>query len=113
MVRGAVAVGLLGGAIWWSSTANFAGLSYCEEHHVECDGFGAERLAPFFLWPVTAFVTFVVCLAAALNGPVAIRQRVAWAAMIGCSVFAANRNNLIWAVLITALAVWSIASLTE
>jgi hypothetical protein len=96
-----------------SGTANFDGLSYCDVHHVECDGFGGESLAPFFLWPVTVFVTFVVCLAAALSGPVPIRQRVAWAAMIGCSVFAANRNNLIWAALITAVAVWAVASLTE
>jgi hypothetical protein len=113
VARSAVAFVLLGGAIWWSGTANFDGLSYCEVHHVECDGFGAERLAPFFLWPVTAFVTFFVCLAAALTGPVPIRQRVAWAATIGCSVFVANRNNLIWASVITTVAVWVIAWLTE
>lgn len=113
VLRGAVAVALLGGAIWWSGTAKFDGLSYCEVHHVECDGFGAEPLAPFFLWPVTAFVTFVVCLGAALSGPEPIRQRLAWATMIGCSVFAANRNNLVWAALITGVAVWGVASLTE
>ena len=114
VVRSAAAAALLAGAIWWSSTANFAGLTYCELEHVECvDDMGGESLAPFILWPATAFVTVVVCLVAALTGPVAIRQRIAWAAMIGCSVFAANRNNLIWAVLITAVALWGVASMTE
>lgn len=113
--RGFVAVALLIAAIWWSRTRNFAGLSYCEEHQiVECvDGLGAETLAPFVLWPVTAFVTFVVCLAAALAGPVAIRERIAWAAMIGCAVFVANRNNLIWAILVTGVAVWGVVSVTD
>ncbi len=114
VVRGAVAAALFGGATWWGSTANFAGLTYCELHHVECvDDMGAESFAPFVLWPATAFVTVVVCLTAALTGPVAIRQRIAWAAMIGCSVFAANRNNVLWAFLITAVAVWGVASMTE
>src|SRR5471032_920942 len=95
VVRGVVAVALLGGAIWWSK--GFAGLDYCERHHVapgDCaDGAPYGPPAELVLWPVTALVTFIVCVSAALTGPVAVRERVVWATLIACSVFVANRNN--------------------
>lgn len=105
MVRGVVAVALLGGAIWWSKAGNFS-LDYCERHHIapgDCaDGAPYGPPAELVLWPVTALVTFIVCVSAALTGPVAVRERVVWATLIACSVFVANRNNLIWAFLVTA-----------
>jgi hypothetical protein len=107
VVRGIVAAALLGGAIWWSKAGNFADLSYCERHHIareDCAD-GDLFLSPnssLLLWPVTALVTFIVCLSGALTSPGAVRERVVWATLIACSVFVANRNNLVWAFLVTA-----------
>jgi hypothetical protein len=117
VVRGVVAVALLGGAIWWSKAGNFAGLSYCERHHIaleDCaDGEPYGPLDPLVLWPVTAVVTFMVCVSAALTGPIAVSGRVVWATLIACSVFVANRNNLIWALFVTAAGLWIVVFVTD
>jgi hypothetical protein len=118
VVRGVVAAALVGGAIWWSKAGNFADLSYCERHHIareDCVD-GDLFLSPnssLLLWPVTALVTFIVCLSAALTGPSAVRERVVWATLIACSVFVANRNNLIWAFLVTAAGLCIVMFVTD
>lgn len=104
-------VALLGIAVWWSSTANFAGEGYCETHPVDgCDMFGGEKLAPYVLWPLTWFACFLVTVVAMLSAPTPSRERLVWAAMIGSSVFVANRNNPLWATLTAGLAFWLVKS---
>ena len=117
VMRGVAAAALLGGAIWWNRAGNFAGLNYCERHHIardDCaDGVPFGPLDELVLWAVTALVTFIVCVSAALTGPVAVRERVVWATLIACSVFVANRNNLIWAFLVTAAGLCIVAFVTD
>ena len=57
-------------------------------------------------WMAAILATFFVSLAAMVAAPAPFRQRLGWAAMIGVSVFVANRNNLIWALIVTGGAVW-------
>ncbi len=116
VTRTVAVIALLPVALWWSSTRNFAGATYCEQHHLAfCDGPGVERLAPLVLWPITAFATLVLCVVAAVAAPAAHRrpQRLVWAGMIGCVVFAANRANLPWAVVVTALAIVFVTFVTD
>jgi hypothetical protein len=111
VLRVAVAVVLLVGAVWWRRAWNWEGRSYCEAHHEAfCDGFGMESMAPMVLWPVTALVSFVVCLGAALLAPATVGQRVMWALMIGGSVFVLNSNNLLWSLIVTCVGVSSIVN---
>jgi hypothetical protein len=99
-------------------SGNFADLSYCERQHIareDCVD-GDLFLSPnssLLLWPVTALVTFIVCLSAALTGPSTVRERAVWATLIACSVFVANRNNLIWAFLVTAAGLCIVMFLTD
>ena len=104
---------LLAGGWWWSATRNFDGLSYCELHHYECDGLGAESLAPWFLWPFTGFTSLLICVFAAVTAPTPKRQRLVWALMIGATVFVAHRNNVLWAAAVATLAVWAVARITD
>jgi hypothetical protein len=117
VVRGVVAVVLLGGAIWWSKVANFADLSYCERHHIAAqDCADSEPFGPLdslVVWPVTAIATFIVCVSAALSGPIAVRERVVWAILTACSVFVANRSNLLWAVFVTAVGLCIVVFVTD
>ena len=94
---------------------DFSGQTYCEAHHiVDCaDDVGFEEMAPYVLWPATAFVTILVCLLAALIAPVARGERAAWAVMVGCSVFVAHRNNVVWAIIVTALAIWAVLAIND
>ncbi|MEQ1699572.1 MAG: hypothetical protein ABMA25_05650 [Ilumatobacteraceae bacterium] len=117
LARVVVAGALLGGAWWWSGhRAAFGGLSYCEQHHiVECAdaGFGFEGLFPYALWPITAFATCMIVVGAALVAPATLRSRALWAAMIGCSVFVAHRNNILWAIVVTGAAIWGVMKITD
>jgi hypothetical protein len=118
LARVVAAAALLAGAFWWSSSqrANFAGLSYCEEHHIaECadDDFGFEELFPYVLWPLTAFVTCLIVVWATFAAPAMQRHRALWAVMISCSVFVAHRNNILWAIVATGAAAWGIMQLTD
>ncbi len=112
--RGLASVALAGGAQWWSATQNFAGLSYCQQRHiVDCDVQFSPAVnpsvAPFLLWPLTAFATVVLSVAAAAVAPVSLRPRLVWAALVGFSVLLAHRNNLIWASIVTVGAVAVVA----
>jgi hypothetical protein len=104
---------LVAGGLWWSRWLNFDGRSYCEVRHLECDGPGFEKLAPWILWPVTAFATVMAGLAAALAAPRPGRERVIWALMVGCGVFAAHRANVVWAAMVTAATVWGVLALAD
>jgi hypothetical protein len=52
----------------------------------------------------------VVTLAAIGVSPTSVRGRIAWAVMVGVPIFVANRNSVVWAVLVTGVAAWAIAS---
>ena len=113
VARVAVAVLLVLGGLWWSRSLNFDGRRYCEVRHLECDGPGFEKLVPWILWPVTGFVSVVLCLAAAYVAPAAGKERVVWALMIGCGIFAAHRANLVWASLVTVATIWGLLVIAD
>lgn len=105
-----VAAGLVAVGWWWTGRGNWTGESYCERHQLEfCDGFGFETLAPAFLWGITIAATVVFVLLGVVTAPAAPRARAVWAVLAGLVVVMANRHNLVWAAVITVVAVWAIA----
>lgn len=112
--RVVVAAGLVAVGWWWTGRGNWKGESYCERHEVEfCDGPGFETLAPAFLWGVSIAASVMFIVLGVVTAPAATRARAAWAGLSGLVVFTANRHSLVWAAVITAVAVWSIASSKE
>lgn len=88
------------GAWWWSSTANLAGTGYCDVHpNVEGDGFGAEKLAPMILWPLTILATLAWVIGSLMMRPAPRIQRLTWAVVAALPVFVANREGPVWAAL--------------
>ncbi len=100
-------------AIWWSASPMWSGRSSCEAMEGVCDQSQLESYAPTSLWMVAAVGTLVACVVAAVTGPREFRQRLVWAVAVGASVFVAHRNNALWAVAVTVVSVYGIASTTD
>jgi hypothetical protein len=103
VLRAMAAVALLVGAVWWSGTSQWY------KRFAPDEGGAFSTLGP---WTITVIVTLVTSLAAIAVGPRSTRARAAWAAVIGTSVFVANRHNLYWATAVTCVAIWAIVSAT-
>jgi hypothetical protein len=99
-MRAIGAAGLLVAAVEWSDSPRWA-------KRFAPDEGGGARFVP---WTITFFLTLVISIAAATVGPSSTRGRVAWAAMIGVSIFVANRHSLPWAAGVTGVAMWAIAT---
>ena len=97
-------------AVRWSGNPMWSGHTNCEATEGVCDHSRMEAYAPMSLWIVTAVGTLVACVIAAVTGPRAFWRRLIWAVAIGASVFAAHRNNELWAMAVTTLSIYGIAS---
>lgn len=100
-------------AAQWSANPMWSGDTKCPVTEGMCELSTVEAHAPASLWVLTALATLAVCVVAALVGPRAFRPRVIWAVVVGASVFVAHRNNALWAIAVTALGVYGIASTTD